>query len=89
MIALRRSRVQIQRDVLVGTSPAIQLNVNATRMRLAFVGSYIQQMVPGEVNEFVQCTHGGHRMFRIRTLACSFLVLVQLPMRPADALFEW
>jgi ABC-2 type transport system permease protein len=44
-----------QRDVLAGRSPVIQLNVDATRMSQAFTGSsYIQQMVLGEVNEFVQ-----------------------------------
>lgn len=44
-----------QRDVLAGRSPAIQLNVDATRMSQAFTGSsYTQQMVMGEVNEFVQ-----------------------------------
>ena len=44
-----------QRDVLDGKSPAIQLNVDATRMGQAFSGgSYIQQMVMGEVNEFVR-----------------------------------
>ena len=44
-----------QRDTLAGHSPAIQLNVDATRMGQAFSGSnYIQQMVIGEVNEFVQ-----------------------------------
>lgn len=43
-----------QRDVLDGTSPAVQLNVDATQMGQAFSGSdYIQQMVLGEVNEFV------------------------------------
>ena len=59
MIALQRSKVQTQRDVLAGKSPAIQLNVNATRMSQAFAGSsYIQQMVPGEVNELVQRYRG-------------------------------
>lgn len=44
-----------QRDVLAGRSPLIQLNVDATRMTQAFTGSgYIQQMVLGEVNEFVK-----------------------------------
>jgi len=44
-----------QRDVLDGKSPQIQLNVDATRMGQAFSGSsYIQQMVLGEVNEFVR-----------------------------------
>lgn len=43
-----------QRDVLDGKSPSIQLNVDATRMGQAFSGSsYTQQMVLGEVNEFV------------------------------------
>ena len=43
-----------QRDVLAGKSPAIQLNVDATRMSQAFSGNnYIQQMTLGEVNEFV------------------------------------
>lgn len=44
-----------QRDVLDGRSPAIQLNVDATRMSQAFAGSgYVQQMVMGEVNEFIK-----------------------------------
>lgn len=48
-----------QRDVLAGRAPAIQLNVDATRMSQAFTGSgYIQQIVLGEVNEFVQRYRG-------------------------------
>jgi ABC-2 type transport system permease protein len=48
-----------QRDVLAGKSPAIQLNVDATRMSQAFVGSsYIQQMAMDEVNEFTQRRKG-------------------------------
>jgi ABC-2 type transport system permease protein len=44
-----------QRDVLAGRSPAIQLNVDATRMTQAFTGSgYIQQIALGEVNDFVR-----------------------------------
>jgi len=44
-----------QRDVLAGRGPAIQLNIDATRMSQAFSGNgYIQQVVMGEVNEFVQ-----------------------------------
>lgn len=44
-----------QRDVLSGRSPTIQLNVDATRMRQAFTGGgYIQQIVLGEVNAFVE-----------------------------------
>ena len=49
-----------QRDVLAGRSPAIQLNVDATRMTQAFTGSgYIQQMVTGEINEFIQRYRAG------------------------------
>ncbi len=48
-----------QRDVLAARVPAIQLNVDATRMSEAFVGSgYVQQIVLGEVNEFVQRYRG-------------------------------
>ena len=44
-----------QRDVLAGKSPAIQLNVDATRMSQAFSGSnYVQQIVLDEVNDFEQ-----------------------------------
>jgi ABC-2 type transport system permease protein len=47
-----------QRDVLAGRAPSLQLNVDATRMSQAFTGSgYIQQIVLGEIAEFVQ----GHR----------------------------
>ena len=48
-----------QRDVLAGRSPAIQLNIDATRMSQAFTGNwYIQEIVLGEVNEFVQRHRG-------------------------------
>lgn len=44
-----------QRDVLAGKSPAIQLNVDATRMTQAFSGSgYVQSIVSDEVSEFLQ-----------------------------------
>jgi ABC-2 type transport system permease protein len=44
-----------QRDVLAGRSPAMQLNVDATRMSQAFTGSgYIQQVALGQVREFAQ-----------------------------------
>jgi ABC-2 type transport system permease protein len=44
-----------QRDVLAGRSPAIQLNVDATRMSQAFNGSgYVQTIVNQEVQAFVQ-----------------------------------
>ena len=47
-----------QRDVLAGRQPAVQLNVDATRMSQAFIGnSYIQTIVNGEAAAFVQ----GHR----------------------------
>jgi ABC-2 type transport system permease protein len=42
-----------QRDVLAGRTPAIQLNVDATRMTQAFTGSgYIRTIVSDEVREF-------------------------------------
>ena len=43
-----------QRDVLAGRNPEIQLNIDATLMSQAFTGNgYIQQIVAGEVDEFV------------------------------------
>ncbi len=48
-----------QREVLAGRRPAIQLNVDATRMSQAFTGSgYIQQIIGEEVEEFVQHYRG-------------------------------
>lgn len=48
-----------QRDVLAGRSPALQLNVDATRMSQAFTGNaYVQQIVMGEVDEFVRRYRG-------------------------------
>jgi len=44
-----------QRDVLAGRPAEIQLNTDATRMTQAFSGSgYVQQIVLGEANAFVQ-----------------------------------
>lgn len=44
-----------QRDVLAGRRPALQLNVDATQMRQAFVGTgYVQSMIQLELQEFVQ-----------------------------------
>jgi ABC-2 type transport system permease protein len=44
-----------QRDVLARRNPAMQLNVDATRMSQAFTGSgYIQSIVSGEVSTFLQ-----------------------------------
>jgi ABC-2 type transport system permease protein len=49
-----------QRDVLGGRSPAIQLNVDATRMSQAFSGNaYVQQIMLQEVEEFTQRHRGG------------------------------
>jgi ABC-2 type transport system permease protein len=43
-----------QRDLLAGRQPEIQLNIDATRMSQAFTGSaYIQQILQGEVAEFM------------------------------------
>lgn len=51
--------MNFQRDVLAGRSPTVQLSVDATRMTQAFTGGgYIQRMVLGEVNEFVQRFRG-------------------------------
>jgi ABC-2 type transport system permease protein len=47
-----------QRDLLAGRRPAIQLNVDATRMSQAFTGSgYVQAIVSGEVAAFLR-RHG-------------------------------
>ena len=46
-----------QRDILAGRRPALQLNIDATRMSQAFTGGgYIQQIVQGEVSEFMSGT---------------------------------
>lgn len=48
-----------QRDVLGGRRAEIQLNTDATRMTQAFVGSgFIQQIVLGEIDAFVQRRQG-------------------------------
>jgi ABC-2 type transport system permease protein len=47
----------LQRDVLAGRQPTIQLNVDATRMSQAFTGGgYIQQIVQTETAEFMAGT---------------------------------
>jgi len=44
-----------QRDLLDGKNPQLQLNIDATRMSQAFIGDgVIQQIVMGEVSEFMQ-----------------------------------
>jgi ABC-2 type transport system permease protein len=48
-----------QHDVLAGRAPALQLNIDATRMGQAFVGNgYIQSIITSEVEAFLQ----GHRV---------------------------
>lgn len=48
-----------QRDVLAGRAPNLQFNVDATRMSQAFAGSAdVQQIVMGEIGEFVQRERG-------------------------------
>lgn len=48
-----------ERDVLAGRKPDIQVNIDATCMSQAFIGaSYIQNIVGGEVGEFVQGFRG-------------------------------
>ena len=50
---------EFQRDLLAGRRPTIQLNVDATRMSQAFVGSgYIQTIITDEVGEFSQRYRG-------------------------------
>ena len=44
-----------QRDVLAGNRPALQVNIDATRMTQAFIGAnYIQNIITGEVSEFIR-----------------------------------
>ncbi len=48
-----------QRDALASQAPALQLNIDTTRMSQAFAGNgAIQQIVTGEVNEFVRRHRG-------------------------------
>lgn len=49
-----------ERDVMAGDVPALQLNIDATRMSQAFTGGgYIQQILGSEVSEFVTGHRGG------------------------------
>jgi ABC-2 type transport system permease protein len=51
---------RFQQDVLAGRGAQIQLNTDATRMTQAFLGSgYIQQIVMGEITEFVNRNRQG------------------------------
>ncbi|HLW27644.1 MAG TPA: hypothetical protein VKY54_07915, partial [Kiloniellales bacterium] len=46
---------EFQRDLLAGRNPAVQLNVDATRMSQAFIGiGYVSSIVSAEVQEFAQ-----------------------------------
>jgi len=48
-----------QRNVLAGHQPALQLNIDATRMNEAFIGAgYIQNVVTDEVTRFLQGFRG-------------------------------
>ncbi|MDH3460334.1 MAG: ABC transporter permease [Burkholderiaceae bacterium] len=48
-----------QRDVLAGRNPAMQLNIDATRMNEAFIGAnYIQSIVTEEITRYVQGYRG-------------------------------
>ena len=48
-----------QRDVLAGNQPAIQLNIDATRMNEAFIGTgYIQNIFTDEITRFLQGYRG-------------------------------
>jgi ABC-2 type transport system permease protein len=50
---------EFQRDVLAGHQPAIQVNVDATRMDQAFIGAgYIENIVTDEVTRFVHGRRG-------------------------------
>jgi ABC-2 type transport system permease protein len=44
-----------ERDVMAGRHPDLQVNIDATRMTQAFIGaSYIQNIINGEVGEFMR-----------------------------------
>lgn len=80
-----------ERDVLAGKSPAIQLNVDATRMGQAFTGSgYIQQIVTGEVSEYVMSYRAetpslvGLALRALQSLAGPRLVRCDHQRRPVD-----
>ena len=49
----------LQRDVVAGHAPAMQLNIDATRMSEAFIGAgYIRNIVTDEVTRFLQGQRG-------------------------------
>lgn len=62
-----------ERDVLAGRSPAVQLNVDATRAGQALPGSgYVQQIIDAEVNEFVSHSRTSQKPQASLTLRAKF-----------------
>ncbi len=52
-----------QRDLLAGRAPALQLNIDATRMSQAFTGNaYIQSIINSEITEWAQRYRGEAQM---------------------------
>jgi len=52
-----------EKDVRAGKQPGIQVNIDATRMTQAFIGSsYIQNIIYGELTEFVQVFRSGTKL---------------------------
>jgi ABC-2 type transport system permease protein len=52
-----------ERDVLAGRRPALQVDIDATRMSQAFIGAgYIQRIVQGEIDEFVRSSGEAARL---------------------------
>ena len=65
-----------QRDVLAGRHPEIQVNIDATRMSQAFTGAgYVQQIVMGEVDEFVQRYRGSAAPVRMIDSRVTLLMI--------------
>ncbi len=69
-----------QRDLLAGSLPSIQLNVDATRMSQAFTGSgYLQQIITAEINEFAQ----RHRASDLPAVELNLRVRFNPALKPA------
>jgi ABC-2 type transport system permease protein len=52
----------LQRNVLGGRQPTLQVNVDATTMMHAGIGSgYVQQIIATEVNDFLSRVEGALR----------------------------
>lgn len=71
-----------ERDVLAGKLADIQVNIDATRMSQAMIGaSYIQNIINGELMEFVQGTRTGAALpIQLATRSSS------IPISPAPGL---